>query len=168
MEAVDLPDDDPMAFGLWASWLYLGKREQLPRDAGDDLIYVRAWILGDKFACPAFKDYVMLKLLEWFDPGIVVWGDSDEEFPTEAIILVYQVCLPGSKLRQFLVEWFVWAKLNGHMREFEKEIIAVSKQVPQLFEDCLRMEIKAIKAAAPDLSTHKYRFYENPAFKPDA
>ena len=163
-----LPEDDPMAFELWASWLYLGKPKHLPIDAGDDLIYVRAWILGDKFACPAFKDYVMLKLLDWFEPAVVVWGDSDEEFPAEAIILAYQGCPPGSKLRRFCVEWFVWAKLNGHLIDFEEQIITVSKEVPEFFEDCLRIEIKADKETVPDPSNHKYRYYENPTFKPDA
>ena len=158
-KAVNFPEDDPIAFETWVTWLSLGKCEGLFEHSGCDNSYVRAWVLGDKLNCPAFKDHVMFQFLNWCDSRGGLWLD--------AVYTVYEVCPPGSNLRQFFVDWFVWEKLNGWLSDSADQIIALT-ELPEFLKDVLRVEVTADMYTLPDPSRHKYRYYENPGFRPDA
>ena len=51
------------AFELFAQWLYLGDLNFDDVNVPSETL-VRAWKLGNKFQCPAFKDHVMVKLIK--------------------------------------------------------------------------------------------------------
>ena len=158
-KAVYLPEDDPIAFEMWATWLSLGKCEGLFEYGAYDHFYVRAWVLGDKLVCPAFQDHVMFQFLDWCDHDGDLWPDT--------IHVVYRVSSPGCKLRQFFVDWFAWEKLHGWLSDYEDQIIALT-ELPEFLKDVLRAEVRANKDTITDPSKHKYRYYQYPAFEPDA
>lgn len=164
LKAVDLPEDDLIAFEIWATWLSLGTlslgRWEGPFYYADfDHSYIRAWVLGDKLVCPAFKDHVMFQFLDQCDNGGDVYLDQ--------IRLVYGVSSPGSKLRRLFVDWFVWDKQSKCLANYKDEIIAFSAELPEFMKDVLVAEVVADKDTSSDPSEHKYRYYENPAFKPE-
>ncbi len=155
-KAVDLPEDDPIAFGMWATWLTLGECEGSD-DGYLELGYVLAWELGEKFACPAFKDHVMDCLLSWLEFC---------DLQSNIIRIVYRVSSPGSKLRRVFVDVFVWSKLEGHLTSDADKFIRLLGEVPEFSEDSVKRELKVGKYNNPWKQHHQY--YENPAFKPDA
>ena len=158
-KAVDLPEDDPDAFGIWATWLSLGNCDGSFQCDDVDQTYVRAWILGDKLGCPAFKDHVMSKCLCL----IKHYGSLS----LDTIHFAYEFPCPGSKMRQLFVEMFAWDKLYGYLTDAD-EIITFLRGLPEFSEDVVRLEVMA----GGDLITRhpweeQHRFYENPAFDPD-
>lgn len=64
-ESVDLVEDDPAAFRFFLHWLYswtLAKSEKQPLAVSPDLetmVYLQAWILGNKPCCPRFQDFAL-------------------------------------------------------------------------------------------------------------
>ena len=167
-KAVDLPEDDPIAFEMWATWLSSGKCKDSFEYSSYEKAYVRAWILADKLACPAFKDHVMSQFLEWFDDDGDLWLDM--------IKLVYEVSSPGSKLRRLFVDSFVWDKLNGYLTNDANgsptndadEIITLLRELPEFSEDVVRREVEAGIGVIESPFEKKDQYYENPEFKPDA
>ena len=158
-KVVDLPEDDPVAFEIWATWLSLGKCDSLQEYGGNDHSYVRAWVLGDKLVCPAFQDNVMFQFLDWCENCGDYWPDK--------IDIVYRESSPDSKLRHFFVDWFVWEKLHGWLSAYEDQIIALT-ELPELLKDVLRAELRANKDTIMDPSKQKHRYYQNPTFEPNA
>ena len=158
-KAVDLPEDDPAAFELWATWLSLGKCEGLFEDGQYYDAYVRAWVLGDKLACPAFQDHVMFQFLDWCEHDGDLWPG--------VIDVVYTESSPGCRLRQLFVNWFVWEKQHGWLSDREDKIIAWT-ELSEFLKDVLRAELRANKNTITDPWKRKHRYYQNPAFKPDA
>ena len=156
-KAVNFPEDDPIAFDILVIWLSLG-RGLINSYADCDESYVRAWKLGDKLACPAFKDHVMFLLVECFERG--------EGISTATIDLAYDGSSPGSKLRQFFVELFVWEKLQGHLAAEADEFITFLKERPEFFEDSAKHEMLGGKDAVRIPWEKRCRFYENPMFAP--
>lgn len=51
------------AFELFTQWLYLGELGIDDVNVCSETL-VRAWILGNEFQCPAFKDHVMVQLIK--------------------------------------------------------------------------------------------------------
>ena len=162
-KTVDLPEDDPVAFEMWATWLSLGKcnysNDDEEFDSDLDSAYVRAWMLGEKFACPAFKDHVMFCLLIWLENFIL---ESD------LIRFVYGDPSPGSKLRRFCVDAFVWYKLEGALTQDADKSVALLREVPEFSDDVVRREVMAGRTITRSPFEEQHRYYENPAFKPDA
>ena len=113
-----------------------------------------------KLACPAFKDHVMSRLLDWFD--------SNGWFCIDTIELVYQVSSPGSKLRWFFVDCFAWDKLNGFLNHNTDEIIMFLRDMREFSEDVVRREVEAGTETNLSPVEKKHLYYENPAFNPDA
>ena len=159
-KAVNLPEDDPLAFEIWTTWLSLGKCQGLFEFSSFDHAYVRAWILGDKLACPAFKDHVMFQFIHWFDSAVEIWPDL--------VHTVYEVCPPGSKLRRLFVDWYVWDKLRGRLAERALEFITLLKELPEFLEDVVTREVMAGTEITDCALEKRHQYYENPAFKPDA
>ena len=158
-KAVDLPEDDPIAFEMWATWLSSGKCKDSFEYQSCNYAYVRAWILADKLACPAFKDHVMSQCLDWFDSDVLWLG---------MIKVAYEVSSPGSKLRRLFVDWFVWDKLNGDLTEDADGIIKFLRELPEFSEDVVRREVKAGRGIIQSPLEKQDQYYENPGFKPDA
>ena len=152
---VHLPEDNPVAFEHWATWLSLGKYENLS-ECIDECDYVRAWNLGDKFACPAFKDHMMFQLVNWFENVANLWDGPAR--------LAYEISSPGSKLRRYFVDLFLNDKLHGRLADDADELISIFKELPEFLEDVVKREVKLGYRYSP--LGEKHRYYENPAFKP--
>ena len=159
-KAVNLPEDDPDAFEIWATWLSLGTCKDVFEFDSYDHDYARAWILGDKLACPAFQDHLMFQFLTWFESGVGLWLDT--------VQVVYEVSSPGSKLRQLFVDWFVWDKLNGDLEKDADGIIIFLTGLPEFSNDVVRREVTAGKEITRSPLEEKHRYYENPAFEPSS
>ena len=158
-KALSLPEDDPVGFEMWATWLSLGRRANFIDDNSDEEDCVRAWKLGDKLACPAFKDFVMLQLLCWFE--------DDPELLTDTLALAYDGSSPGSKLRRFFVDILVSEKLQGHLAADANEFIDFLKETPEFLEDSAKEEMKAGKNSVLKPWQERHRYYENPTFARD-
>ena len=63
MRACSLQFGEEEAFELFAQWLYLGELDFEGVDVSSKIL-VKAWFLGDKFRCPAFRDHVMVQLIK--------------------------------------------------------------------------------------------------------
>ena len=159
-KVINLPEDDPMTFEIWVTWLSLGKCKDLFDPCCYDNYYVRAWILGDKLACPAFQDHVMFQFLSW-------WV-SEKGLYLDTIQLAYELSSPGSKLRQLFVGWFAWNKLNGSLRQEADEVITFMREQTEFSEDVVVREVEAGANIGRSPFKEKHRYYENPAFDPDA
>ncbi len=160
-KTVNLPEDDPVAFEMWATWLSLGNCEDLFGDIGCYASpHVQAWKLGDKLACPAFKDHVMFQLVDLCDASVDVWIDM--------VGHAYEGSSPGSKLRRCCVDFYMWDKLQGVLVENADELIAIFKGLPEFLEDVVKQDLKTGKDSVPYPLEIKHRYYENPAFKPGA
>ena len=158
-KTVDLPEDDPMAFEIWATWLSLGNcgngddcEDEYPNF---DLAYVRAWKLGEKLACPAFKDHVMSCLLSWSRSSIL---------GSEIIRSVYEDSSSGSKLRRVFVDMYVWYKLEVDLDMDAQKFIDILREIPEFLEDSVKREMEVGKYNNPWEDSVQY--YENPAFEP--
>ena len=155
-KAVNLPEEDPAAFEIWTTWLSLGNCSASFECNSYHHAVVRAWILGDKLACPAFQDHVMFELLSMIHSGVDLWLDT--------IQVAYGVSSPGSKIRQFFVDWFVWDKLEGNLEQNADEIIKFLRQLPEFSDDVVRREVTAGKEVTRSPLEEQHRYYENPAF----
>ena len=156
-KSVNLPEEASGAFELWATWLCLGSGDRRYLDAHYEEDCMRAWKLGDKLGCPAFKDIIMSELLNclYVNPPNI-----------DLIPLAYEGSLPGSKLRQLIVEWIVWYKLR-HLLEgtaHADKYITILKGLPEYLEDSVKLEMDKNASKHQPPFKHKYRYYENPGF----
>ena len=157
-KVINLPEDNPIAFEIWVTWLSLGKCKDLfGTDYDND--YVRAWTLGDKLACPAFQDHVMFQFLSWWVSGEGLYLDT--------IKLAYEVSSPGSKLRHLFIDWFAWNKRNGSLRQELDEYVTFLREQTEFSEDVVVREVEAGSNIGRSPFKEKHRYYENPAFDPD-
>ena len=62
LNSIKLIEDDPAVFELFVQWLYLGKIDTEPEELE---AYLMAWVLGDKLGCSKFKDYVIIRIIEY-------------------------------------------------------------------------------------------------------
>lgn len=154
-KAVSLPEDDPFAFEMWAAWLSTGRLEEYC----DDICYVRAWKLGDKLVCPAFKDHVMSQFVEWYKSG---------DLCLDTIQLIYDVSPPGSKLRRLFVDLFIWDKRNGILKEDAEDYVKFLRGLPEFSDDVVRREVTAGSKITQQPWDEKHHYYEKSAFDPDA
>ena len=80
-------------------WLYLGELDFDGVDGVDVFseILVKAWFLGDKFRCPAFKDHVMVQLIK-----------SHHERGIDPLRFrhIFETANSGSKLRKWAIDQF--------------------------------------------------------------
>ncbi|KAL9025528.1 MAG: hypothetical protein Q9180_007649 [Flavoplaca navasiana] len=102
---VELIEDSPEAFELFAYWLYTGDlapSDLAPGAKGLPRIACLAWALGDKLQCPVFQDRAMLQLLAYH---------KREWFMEDTIRLIYNISPQGSKLRSFVVDVICYDRL---------------------------------------------------------
>ncbi|KAI4249483.1 MAG: hypothetical protein L6R42_008970 [Xanthoria sp. 1 TBL-2021] len=116
---IELDEDDPQAFQLFVQWLYTGKFVVFPcRDCDRDIQFDYAgsvpnflcvvWALGDKLDCQAFQDQAMLQLLALHE---------DVYLQSDVLADAYKLTPPGSKLRQFVVDQFLFQIEFGSSEE---------------------------------------------------
>ncbi|KAL8778331.1 MAG: hypothetical protein Q9213_007461 [Squamulea squamosa] len=131
-ESVDLPEDDPAAFRLFYKWLYtwtLSKSEKYPTKITKDLdalLYVEAWILGDKLGCPHFQDFAYAHL------------DNAGPYDTDIAKKIYTGTPEGSSLRRWMthvmVDWIStgvftdnnrdrWANTVADINDFATDVL---------------------------------------------
>lgn len=105
---VDMDDDDPGAFSIYAEWLWSGAiytmadKNHAKRD--DDTEYqqlVQAYILGDKLRDKDFQNTIIDAMIE----KLVTSNFVDLKLAN----IIYESTLPASPLRRLLVDMYVWA-----------------------------------------------------------
>lgn len=108
---VALPEDDPAVFELFVQWLYVGKdylskslAENDAKHSATAATCVKAWALGDKLGCLAFRDFIMICLINIH---------RNIELCSSTICFAYQSSSVGSNLRKWAVDQFVQDSLTG-------------------------------------------------------
>ena len=101
---MDLPEDDSDALRTFVQWL---KNWEPIKD--DPIVFVKAWVLGDKLDCHAFSDDMMCRLIR---------KHAQQFLLPETAMIIYQESMPGSKLRKWPVDQFLY---DSHMWYSEEE-----------------------------------------------
>ena len=106
---IELPEDDPDIFEFFVQWLYVGKEilsnTQVNIQEGYPSICVKAWALGDKLGCLAFRDFFMIRLIDIH---------RDTTICTSTIRLVYMCSPVGSNLRKWAIHQFLLDSTAGY------------------------------------------------------
>lgn len=98
-------NDDAPTFEVFIRWLYHGSDgfKGVLGYSGQD--YIKAWVLGDKIACPAFTKLMMSLVIRYY---------SDEWLKISDVQYVYNNSPAGSKLRSWALMQLWWdATLDG-------------------------------------------------------
>lgn len=66
------------------------------------------WALGDKLNCPAFQDYALLQLMAHY---------HETHLESDVLVDAYRLTPPGSKLRQYVVDEFLFQITWGSSEE---------------------------------------------------
>ena len=94
-------------------WLYLGELDFDGVDVSSGIL-VRAWVLGDTYGCPAFKDHVMVQLIKLH---------RERGIDPLRFRLIFDSANSGSKLRKWAIDQFHakitygYAGYDSHMDE---------------------------------------------------
>ena len=86
-------------------WLYLGELDFDGVNVSSGIL-VRAWVLGDTYGCPAFKDHVMVQLIK-----------SHRERGIDPLRFrhIFKSANSGSKLRKWAIDQFHAKMTYGYM-----------------------------------------------------
>ena len=148
-KVVDFPEDNTDAFALFIRCLFVGEISGDLFDSegtrsGDEilgtydastygllyatntLVYLQAYILGDKLGCSVFLDHVMLELIRWY------------ETTGERILFIYEQSGLGSKLRRFAIDLFRYDLQNGHLPKDTATFVSASKIAEDFALDFLK------------------------------
>ena len=128
---VALPEDDPDTFELFVKWLYAG---EIDTDATKSESYVRAWILGDKLKCLAFRDHSMLQVLHCHKTGEY----PEQPISPQSLLLAYNKTKSESKLRQWAQDQFMFNASKGSLSARSQEWAPVIEEFRDLAEDTTR------------------------------
>lgn len=109
MRTITLAEDDPAVFGVYINWIY---EKTISTDIGQDtaliqrerLLLIKAYILGDMIGDDHFCDAAI-------DGIIRVCRERHRYFSNENIVLIYESCRDGSKLRKLVVDQ--WLHKSG-------------------------------------------------------
>lgn len=98
---VELPDDEPQVFSVYQQWRYGGRTNKCFRDAafrpGDEYeLLVKAYILGEEFIDPEFKDCVVDAIIENLQ--------STQRFQTHLTNVVFENTPTTSSLRRLWMD----------------------------------------------------------------
>ena len=97
---------------------------------------VLGWTSGDKLGCPSFQVNTIRVLKDSF---------VDVKVGPETLRLVYVESAPGSKLRRFVVSWYIFDRGFGTLGILADSAIAVFRDVADLLRDCMRLELATAK-----------------------
>lgn len=96
-----------MAFELFLQWLYLG-RIRVEKAEIYPLALFQAWVMGDKFGCEQFTDYMMFCIIQYHK------GNNLEPFHVE---YAYDNSLGASKLRQWVSKQLWYNSSKGYLKD---------------------------------------------------
>ncbi|PPJ55878.1 hypothetical protein CBER1_03767 [Cercospora berteroae] len=139
---VNLPDDDPDIFSIYADWLFTGKIASKPEQSEqseqrshvanwpdvseEQIIQAELYVLGEKLMDDAFCDYILRALVEV--GKMKAWVGHEGYMPCRtAIRTIYNGTKHDSPMRKFLVdmygyhgqkESFTEANVYGYPQEF--------------------------------------------------
>lgn len=98
---MDIDDVEPMAFGLFVTWLY----SQTIIDEDGEIPHceaiVKLWIFADKILCPRLQNQALTTL----EASRVSSLSHRPNFNLALLSLVYDGTAPGSPLRRYLVDY---------------------------------------------------------------
>ena len=104
---MDLPEDNSDAFRTFVQWL---KNWEPIKD--DPIVFVKAWVLSDKLDCHAFSDDMMCRLIR---------KHAQQFLLLETAMIIYHEFMPGSKLRKWAVDQFLYDSHIGYPEEEEAQ-----------------------------------------------
>jgi len=123
LKTIELQDEDPSVFEFFIQWLYTGKAyftdlclSPEARDNADGRytsILVRAWVLADKLGCLAFRDFVMICLVNLHYQTM--------NLRTSVIRIAYNNTTVNSKLREWIVDQFWSDASDGAYTNLDEE-----------------------------------------------
>ena len=116
---VDLSEDDSDAFRTFVQWL---KNWEPIKD--DPIVFVKAWVLGDKLDCHAFSDDMMCRLIR---------KHAKQFLLSETAMIIYQTSMPGSKLRKWALDQFLYDSYMGYSEEKEAQQCAALAETEEEF-----------------------------------
>lgn len=102
---VELDEDDTQAFQLFVLWLYNGRFVVYSlRDTDQDILSDYSGSVPDFLCvvwanCPGFQDHALLQLMVLYHKAY---------FQPDVLVDAYKLSPPGSKLRQFVVDKFLF------------------------------------------------------------
>ena len=140
-KVINLPEDNTDAFALFTRWLFVGEisgelfnyEDDLTGDeilgtydagtkrlmnATTVLVYLQAYILGDKLGCSVFQDLAMLEVISYH---IVA------SFSAETTRTIYEQSGLGSKLRRFAIDMFRYDLREGQLPMDTITFVSTSK-----------------------------------------
>jgi len=104
-DTLSFPDDELNSWKVLLFWIVARELPSVDEicstgsgqnDDGMHSVYVRCWVLGDKYDIPAFQDLIMLELLKTFHYGSTLTIENPK--------LALENTPPGSVLRELVVE----------------------------------------------------------------
>ncbi|KAK0515384.1 hypothetical protein JMJ35_002763 [Cladonia borealis] len=168
LNSVTMPDDDPNVFRLWVQWLYLGHITCQILGVDDiNNVLVKAWILGDKLGCQIFKDVVMMDLLACHSPKV-----ERPLIETSTLRTAYEGSAPGSKLRKWALNFFVFEigqTRSGNFSALQRNILWVSetKDIEDFSQDYMEASVEfSLQGNPTNPYTNGQQYMEVLSFKP--
>ena len=122
------------AFELFTQWLYLGELDFDGVNISSETL-VRAWTLGNKFLCPAFRDHVMVQLIK---------SHHERGIKPRTFRDIYELANSGLKLRKWAIDQFHAKITYGYTGYDERKGDAPSD------EDTWKKYAKDVKAFSQD------------------
>ncbi|KAL8770536.1 MAG: hypothetical protein Q9209_003792 [Squamulea sp. 1 TL-2023] len=123
IESVDLPEDDPAA---------------ISKDL-NDLLYVEAWVLGDKLGCPHFQDFAYAHL------------NNAGPCSTDIVKKIYTSTPEGSSLRRWMTHVMVgWISAGGFTANNRDRWANTVADINDQATDVLRSQILNVKQTVAD------------------
>ena len=150
LNSVTMPDDDPIVFRLWVQWLYVGGIAYRVLHVEDiNNVLMKAWILGDKLDCHVFQDIVMMELLACHSLKV-----ERPLFETSTLRAAYEGSAPGSKLRKWALNFFLFEmgnKRDGTTSALQRNILWVSetKGIEDLSQDYMEASVEFLLQGNP-------------------
>ena len=153
---VSLPDDNPEVFETFVQWLYIGEIrctvELFDSYERWTSLIVASWMLGDKLGCQAFQDAAMTQLLAYHNKG--------DAIQISAVRAAYEGSPPGSKLRKWAVDQFLYEiKLEGYGEPGEKESwVSQVEAIENFGQDFLEasLDLGGSEMAEPYMNGQRY------------
>ena len=108
---VQLWDDGAFAVTLFIQWLYTGDNNTDDNLHWSRLVFIKAWIFGDKIRCPGFQNWAITHLIKLIQDDNIV--------ETRTLHLIFEESFSDSKLRILAIDQLRWVLRRGGLSRKE-------------------------------------------------
>lgn len=117
--ALELPDDDPKAFGIFVKWLYDISLNQssamsIAPTFPDARSRVNIYIFAQKYACQHLHDIIISDMYKW-----VSQGQKAEKYLGPDVLQLVVTTVQHSRMLTLLAKWFARDALLGEIEDAE-------------------------------------------------